>query len=102
MTTPTPDPMKTPEQWLNEIACTGPASSEAIAAIQADARAEAESERDKALSTLARIQPAINRLEQRREEHRKSKACEFPRTCGACHFFSGSITVLQEIMEGKI
>ncbi len=35
-----------------------------------------------------------------KEQHKKSSFCEFPRTCGGCHFWSGVIEACNDIVSG--
>jgi hypothetical protein len=41
-------------------------------------------------------------LKRRKAKHRKSAACERPRTCGGCHFYSGYIQALDDILGDAI
>lgn len=41
-------------------------------------------------------------LEKRKTQHKASNACEMPRTCGACHFYSGYIQALTDIIERNL
>jgi hypothetical protein len=41
-------------------------------------------------------------LEKRKSRHKAAKACEMPRTCGACHFYSGYIQALTDIIEKNL
>ncbi|KKK90543.1 hypothetical protein LCGC14_2721980 [marine sediment metagenome] len=38
----------------------------------------------------------------RKEVHKKQSDCEFPRTCGACHFWSGYIGALEDVKKGEM
>lgn len=47
------------------------------------------------------LKDLINEVETRKKYHRKTKSCSFPKTCGACHFYSGYIQALNDILRNE-
>lgn len=41
-------------------------------------------------------------LKRRKAKHRRSAACERPRTCGGCHFYSGYIQAVEDILANAL
>lgn len=60
-----------------------------------DAIKQALSEQREA--TKSELDKKIRGLEAVKIKHKQSKSCEFPRTCGACHFYSGSIELAKQL-----
>ena len=38
---------------------------------------------------------------QAKARHKETSFCEFPSTCGGCHFWSGYISALEDIIGGR-
>ena len=41
----------------------------------------------------------IKELEDAKKTHKQSASCEFPNTCGGCHFYSGSIELAKQLLD---
>ena len=39
-------------------------------------------------------------LERNKEVHKATSFCDFPNTCGGCHFWSGAIAVIHDLQTG--
>lgn len=44
------------------------------------------------------IEQQLEESREAKRRHRKSGHCELPRTCGGCHFWSGSIAALAKAL----
>lgn len=49
-------------------------------------------------ATRENVLKRIDALKKAKAAHRGSASCEMPRTCGACHYYSGAIDALTTIV----
>lgn len=59
----------------------------------------AENERLKAVAD--RMADLFRLVEGRKAGHRLTSQCDRPRTCGACHFYSGYAQAIADIVENR-
>lgn len=48
------------------------------------------------------IQRLHDEAERCKEAHKSTSCCEFPSTCGGCHFWSGYIGALEDVLSGQM
>lgn len=47
------------------------------------------------------IEQMLETAKQAKEKHRATSFCESPSTCGGCHFWSGYIACLEDMINGQ-
>lgn len=75
-----------------------PKAQEKIAQLERENAALREDKELKNNEAKQAIMTLRQKIWDAKTKHRKSESCERPHTCGACHFYSGGISALSELL----